>query len=40
MCVYEDDDATLEVPKGKMTVVILHILPRLLDKVYLGTGHG
>ena len=23
-----------------MTVIILQILPRLLDEVYLGTGHG
>lgn len=26
--------------KGKVTVIILQILPRLLDEVYLGTGHG
>lgn len=29
-----------EVAKGKVTVVILQILPRLLDEVHLGTGHG
>jgi len=39
MCVHKDDTA-FEVAKGKVTVVILQILPRLLDEVHLGTGHG
>lgn len=38
--IYKDGDAAFEVAKDKVTVVILQILPRLLDEVHLGTGHG
>lgn len=40
--VYKDDDAAFKMTKNKtleITMIILQILPRLLDKVHLRTGH-